>query len=167
MSEPGFPQVLNTMIQIVSDTTPNFASHKRFVHLRDQAGLPSLHVITGEGDRVFEIRMVTPPVYDDASGWNFYRWRVGLELRIRYSVSNGFNHIQLLIGSDTPLLTHALMDRREWPIDQAIDAVTHVDSPGIDEVYDDSPEAKDEAVALILVLPFEVIFRDPIIPILD
>lgn len=104
--------------------------------------------------RQFDIRMTDPPTDDGSSGYPWRRFRVGLELRVRYPVSPR-SVMEALIGDDTPRLVNALISPSNWEGDDSvIRTIPPPERPRWENLINDN----GAPFARLLVIPFEAVY---------
>lgn len=107
-----------------------------------------------ETTRQFDIRMTDPPQDDGSSGYVWQRFRVGLELRIRYPISPR-SMMEALVGDDTPRLVNALISPPNWEGD---DSVIRTIPPPARPRWENLINDNGAPFARLLVIPFEVVY---------
>lgn len=114
--------------------------------------LPVDEVLDPDVQRAFDIRLATPPVDDGGSGYVYTRFRVGLELRVRYS-ANPRSMAETMVAEDVALLVNALVHPDGW--DESIDTIPPPGAPQLEELLNED----GAIVGLLLTLPFEMLYR--------
>lgn len=153
----SFPRVIASLTARIEAVTPSWdPDHTFHAHEGADGVAIDIEAIPDDVVRAFDIRLAGGPEDDGASGFGIDRWRVDLELRIRYPVADR-RRSEMMIGSDVPRLVHALI-HPTWPSswDASIRTVTPPGAPRLFELL--GPEG--EPLALMVTMPFTAIFTD-------
>lgn len=112
-------------------------------------------------DRLFDLRMTDPPEDDGSSGFPLTRFRIGLELRVRYEL-RARQRAEMMMADDTVRLINALIHPVNWTDAETDDDHPHpiqtVLPPGTPTLVE-LLNANGAAFALMLTIPYTVLYH--------
>lgn len=137
---------------LITTVEPGIEPDHTFHHLEADGWSVPVDEVPDDVMRLFDLRMVTPPIDDGASGYVYTRFRVGMALRVRYSM-RARAMAEAMIGDDVARLVNALVHPSGWH--ESIQTIPPPGDPSLEELLNE----QGVPFALMLTLPFTIIYH--------
>ncbi|RTL16447.1 MAG: hypothetical protein EKK55_24325 [Rhodocyclaceae bacterium] len=153
----SYSDAIDSLIERITKVAVTFdAGHPFHTHEDDAGEVVDIEAIPDDVTRVFDLRMVSAPEDAGGSGFGLHRFRVAMQLRVRY-MAHPRGRVERQIGHDVPRLINALIHPAHPVPWRSIDTI---EPPGRPELMALTNGGADAAYALVIRVPFTMHFID-------
>lgn len=148
----SYSAAIDSIIAAVQAIEPTWDSDIPFRCFEDASGyVVPVDEVVDDSPRIFDIRLRSLPADDGGSGYVYTRFRVGLDLRIRYPIADR-GRVERMMAEDVPLVVNVLIHPDSWHA--SIQTIPPPEAPTLAVLSN----ADRVPVAFLVSIPFEMLY---------